>query len=92
VLGLPPRLDGSDSETTRQVRNMAESLKRRTSLPVYLQEETLSTWDAQRRLREAGQKGRSLRARKDQAAAAAILETFLRERESGRCPEPHQGE
>jgi putative Holliday junction resolvase len=78
VVGLPLRRDGSDSETTRQVRNMAESLSRRSSLPVHLVEETLTSWDAERLLRGAGKKGKALRALKDQAAAVAILETFLR--------------
>ena len=39
VVGLPIRGNGEDSETTRQVRNMVERLKRRTVLPVYLMED-----------------------------------------------------
>jgi putative Holliday junction resolvase len=86
VVGLPLRLDGSDSETTRQVRNMAGSLRRRTCLPVHLVEETLSSWDAQRLLRAAGKMGKDLSALKDQAAAVAILETFLQ----GIRPDPRE--
>jgi putative Holliday junction resolvase len=77
VVGLPLRRDGSDSETTRQVRNMVARLKRRSALPVYLVEETLTSWDAEQRLRAAGRGGKALDARLDQAAAVAILETFL---------------
>ena len=77
VVGLPLRQDGSDSETTRQVRNMVERLKRRSNLPVYLVPEALSSWEAEERLREAGRGGKSLRQNLDQAAAAAILETFI---------------
>lgn len=79
VVGIPLRRDGTDGETARRVRAMVEGLRRRVSLPVYLVEETLSSWEGEQRLREAGLKGRDLRARRDQAAAVAILETFLRD-------------
>lgn len=77
VVGLPLRGDGTDSETTRMVRNMAARLARRTPLPVYLMPEGLSSWDAEERLREAGKNGKKRTATLDQAAAAAILESFL---------------
>ncbi len=77
VVGLPVRGDGTDSETTRQARNMAARLKRRTDLPIYLMEETLSSFDAEERLRAAGKNGNSILRSLDGAAAAAILESFL---------------
>lgn len=77
VVGLPIRQTGEESETTRQVRNMAARLKRRTSLPVYYMPEYLSSHDAETRLREAGHSGKNVKERLDQAAAAAILESFL---------------
>lgn len=77
VIGLPLRGDGTDSETTRQVRNFAARLKRRTDLPVYFMEETLSSYDAESRLRDAGLSGKGLKDSLDQAAAVAILESFL---------------
>jgi putative Holliday junction resolvase len=87
VVGLPLRGDGSDGETARQVRSMVESLKRRVSLPVHLVEETLTSWEGERRLRQAGKKGEELRALRDQAAAVEILETFLQgRREAGKPP------
>jgi putative Holliday junction resolvase len=82
VVGLPSRRDGTDGETARRVRNMAEGLRRRVSLPVYLVEETLSSWEGEQRLRAAGRRGRAVRARRDQAAAVAILETFLRKKDA----------
>ncbi len=77
VLGLPLCLDGSDSLTTRQTRNFAESLKRRTPLPVYWMEEACTSLEAARDLREAGRSGRSAVAVLDQQAAVRILESFL---------------
>jgi len=77
VVGLPLRENGEDSETTRQARNMAARLKRRTPLPVYFMPEALSSHDAQSRLRAAGKNGETIRNTLDKAAAAAILESFL---------------
>ena len=54
VVGLPLRSNGEDSETTRQARNMAARLARRTDLPVYLMPELLSSHEAESRLRQAG--------------------------------------
>lgn len=77
VVGLPLRSSGEDSETTRQVRNMAARLGRRSTLPIYLMDESLSSLDAESRLREAGRKGGDLKDRLDSASAVAILESFL---------------
>lgn len=77
VVGLPLREDGSDSDTTRQVRNFVEKLKRRVNVPVYLMPEYLSSHEAEQDLREAGLRGKQLRNVLDQQAAARILESFL---------------
>ena len=77
VVGLPLRENGADSESTRQTRNMAARLKRRTALPVYFMPEALSSHDAETRLREAGKNGKVIPETLDKAAAAAILESFL---------------
>lgn len=77
VIGLPLRENGEDSEMTRRVRNVAARLKRRVALPVYFMPEGLSSQAAEARLREAGLSGKKLKDRLDQAAAAAILESFL---------------
>lgn len=77
VVGLPLRLDGSESETTRMVRNFAARLKRRTPLPVYLMEETLSSYEAENTLKASGLGGKKLADALDRQAAVAILESFL---------------
>lgn len=86
VVGLPLYLDGTDSETTRQVRNMAARLKRRCSLPVYLVEEALSSYDAEERMKTAGADRKKRRECLDQAAAVAILESFLSLPDNKRIP------
>jgi putative Holliday junction resolvase len=77
VVGLPRRGNGEESESTRQARNMAARLSRRTPLPVYLMDEYLSSHEAESRLRESGASGKNLKAKLDAAAAAGILESFL---------------
>lgn len=78
VVGLPCLSDGSDSLTTRQVRNFTERLKRRISQPVFFMAEELSSEEAWSSLREAGMRRGSRRAVLDQQAAVLILESFLR--------------
>ena len=73
VVGMPRTADGNDTMIIRQIRNFIVSLKRRCDLPVYVMEETLSSFDAELKLREA----KKNRAGLDGAAAAGILESFL---------------
>ncbi len=73
VVGMPKTADGNDTETIRQIRNFIASLRRRCDLPVHIMEETLSSFDAEQKLR--GMK--NIRAGLDGAAAAGILQAFL---------------
>jgi putative holliday junction resolvase len=77
VLGLPRALNGQETETTRQVRNFAESLRRRTDVPVVFQDEAFSSVEAERNLREGGRHGRKIKAVLDQQAAVVILNDYL---------------
>lgn len=77
VVGLPLTLDGEDSLTTRQVRNFAESLARRVSVPVHLMDERFSSAAAQEQLKEAGLCSRKMKTRLDSQAAVQILETWI---------------
>ena len=73
VVGMPKTADGEATPIIRQIRNFIISLQRRCTLPVYIMEETLSSFEAEARLREAGKNKSGL----DGAAAAGILESFL---------------
>lgn len=77
VLGLPLHVDGAECTATRQVRNFAESLKRRTVLPIYWINEVLTSNDAEQRLYEQGLGFAKVKEIVDQHAAAVILESFL---------------
>lgn len=73
VVGMPKTRDGQDTMIIRQVRNFIASLRRRTSLPVFIMEETLSSFEAEEKLKEVKKNKTGL----DAAAAAGILDSFL---------------
>ncbi|MBQ2516151.1 MAG: Holliday junction resolvase RuvX [Desulfovibrio sp.] len=78
VVGLPLMPDGTESLTTRQVRNFAARLVHRTDCPVLFMEELLSSEEAAWDLAEAGVRDRKKRkAALDQQAAVRILESYL---------------
>ncbi len=77
VVGLPLLLDGSDSLTTKQVRNFVGRLRRRTDLPIYLMPEFLSSNEASEDLRQSNLPSHKHKAVLDQQAAVRILESFL---------------
>jgi putative holliday junction resolvase len=77
VVGLPRRLDGSANEMTPRVRAFAETLGRRTSLPVLLQDERLTSLEAESRLAIRERDWRVRKERLDAAAAAIILQDYL---------------
>lgn len=77
VVGLPRRLDGADNNQTPLVRTFAAELARVTSLPVILQDERLSSVEAESRLAMRERDWRKRKAKLDAAAAAIILQDYL---------------
>lgn len=77
VVGLPRRLDGSPSEQTAHVQEMVLSLQRRLRVPVAVQDERLSSHEADSRLAVRERDWRKRKARLDAAAAAVILQDYL---------------
>jgi putative Holliday junction resolvase len=74
VIGLPAHLDGSASPMTPRVRRFAAELGRLTDLPVLLQDERLTSREAESRLALREKDWRARKARLDAAAAAIILQ------------------
>jgi len=54
VLGLPLNMDGSEGGQARLVRRFSEALTPKTDVPVYFQDERLSSFGAEEKLRAAG--------------------------------------
>jgi putative Holliday junction resolvase len=87
VVGLPRRLDGTPTDMTPRVVAFAEALRRITNLPVVLQDERLSSREAESRLAVTDKNWRSRKQRLDAAAAAIILQDYLDTR-PGRSSSP----
>lgn len=77
VVGHPRRLDGSPNEMTPRVEVFAAKLQGRTGLPVLLQDERLSSHEAEGRLAAREKDWRARRKQLDAAAAAVILQDYL---------------
>lgn len=77
VVGWPRRLDGSPNEQTAAVTEFAEALRRRITQPVVLQDERLSSVEAESRLALRDRDWRSRKKKLDAAAAAVMLQDYL---------------
>lgn len=77
VIGFPLRLDGTEGNAALDVRLTAQKFARSLEIPVYLQDERLTSAAAEEHLREQGYKLREIRALVDSESAAIILRDFL---------------
>ena len=81
VLGLPLNMDGSEGEQAKTVLKFAEALKQQVGIPIYLQDERLSSFGAEEKLACAElTRGKTLK-HLDAVAAAEILRAFLEQKE-----------
>lgn len=76
VLGLPYTLEGETGEQALEVLGFAEVL-RKLGATVHLQDERLSTFEAEEMLRAQGKDARQIKELVDQVAAAIILQSYL---------------
>ena len=87
VVGLPLRLDGTRGEMAEEATRFAARLRKQLGLPVDMQDERLTSWEAERLLEEqsgrvlhqskAHSQGERGRASVDAVAAAVILKEYL---------------
>jgi putative Holliday junction resolvase len=75
VVGVPRRPHSNDGE--QKYRDFAERLRQKTCKVVVLWDETLTTTEASRHLRETGRKRREAQREIDMHAAAVILQSYL---------------
>jgi putative Holliday junction resolvase len=85
VVGWPRRLDGSPTEQTKIVETFARALESKIAVPVVLQDERLSSREAESRLAVRESDWRKRKAKLDAAAAAVILQDYLDERPRARA-------
>lgn len=84
VVGISRQQDGTDNLVTPRMLKFCRQLEGRYSLPVYQQDETLSTFEAKQLLFDEVNVGATkLWAVQDQLAAQLILQTWLNDHSKG---------
>lgn len=88
VVGLPYHMDGREGASLERARVFIDALAAAVpQLPLHQRDETLTTFEAEERMRRAGLTPAEAKAQVDAYAAAVILEEFLRARGSWVEPE-----
>jgi putative Holliday junction resolvase len=77
VIGLPLSLDGTESTAAKEVRRQARNLELSLKLPVLLQDERLTSKQAESELLAAGYAHEEMLKRVDSEAAVLILKDYL---------------
>jgi len=84
VFGLPLNMDGSEGNRATIVRKFAAELSEKIKMPVFFQDERLSSYSAQNRLSQTGLTHKKKKNRLDAIAAAEILKEFIAARGKNR--------
>lgn len=77
VIGLPLSMDGSEGSAALEIQKTATKFARSLEIPVYLQDERLTSIEAEEQLRSAGYTAREIPGLIDCQSAAIILTDFL---------------
>ena len=77
VIGWPRRLDGTPTHQTPLVEALARALESRFTVPIVLQDERLSSHEAESRLAVRERDWRQRKRKLDAAAAAVVLQDYL---------------
>lgn len=81
VIGFPLMLDGCEGSAARETRQMAQKFARSLELPIYLQDERLTSREAQEELRASGHRTQEIASLIDSESAAIILRDFINNRQ-----------
>lgn len=77
VIGLPLDLKGTEGDAASHARRLARNFTLSLKVPVFLQDERLTSHEAEESLRAKGHRDERLRERVDSEAAAIILRDYL---------------
>lgn len=80
VLGLPLNMDDSEGPQAKLVFKFADRLRTHLSIPVQFQDERLSSFSAEQKLRSSNFARKKKKKRLDAVAAAEILQAFLEQK------------
>jgi putative Holliday junction resolvase len=90
VVGLPRRLGGEDTHGTTGARALASALTDRLGVPVHLQDERLTSREAEEILARREPDWRARKKLIDATAAALLLQDFLDRAAAGRTAFPEE--
>ncbi len=77
VVGVPRRLDGSESEMTKTARAFVDALRMCTPIPIETADERLTSVEAESRLAVGERDWKKRKQQLDAAAAAVVLQDYL---------------
>jgi putative Holliday junction resolvase len=80
VIGVPFNMDNSQGPQAKLALKFAEQLKKLIQLPIYFQDERLSSFEAEEKIAPANFTRKKKKQRLDAIAAAQILESFLEQK------------
>ncbi|MEQ1882537.1 MAG: Holliday junction resolvase RuvX [Burkholderiales bacterium] len=80
VVGLPRRMDGTEHQMTELARKFARRLHGRFGIEIALEDERLTSAEAEQDARDSGLSAAQIKMHVDQLAAKAILDSFFRSR------------
>ncbi len=82
VMGLPLNMDGSTGPQAKLVKKFSKQLKKLTNIPIYFQDERLSSFAAEEEIAEIEIAKKAKKEKLDAVAAAHILELFLEKKKT----------
>ena len=77
VVGLPLNTDGSESSMSSEARKMARKFALSLSIPIFLQDERVTSYEARKRLWDRGVRPEETKQFVDSEAATIILADFI---------------
>jgi len=80
VVGLPLNMDDTEGPAAKAARAFAATLESKTSLPVHLFDERLSSYQADQHMARTGMTHKQKKRRRDALAAAVLLRDYLASR------------
>ncbi len=83
VIGLPLNMDDTEGPQVTRVRSFAVRLKEHIDIPIHFYDERLSSFEAEKKLSGVDLTRKGKKKRLDAVAAAAILQSFLDEKNAG---------
>jgi putative Holliday junction resolvase len=88
VIGLPLRLDGTVGSAAAEVERLAHNFAKSLDLPVFLQDERLTSVEAEANLKSLGLRRQDILELVDSESAAIILRDFLEGQQTRRLVTP----